>query len=197
VTANCQRNNFEDDNCRLRPVDDFASFTGFSCACRDLDDYIQNDAERHDREMISRTYAFHLKDQGSLSPVVAFVSLANDAIRLANRKKERLFPDGLRYKAYPAVKVCRLGTRAAYQRQGIGSYVLWTLRFLFLSDNRTGCRFMTVDAYNDPPTLNFYQKNDFALLSENDAKEDTRSMYCDLLRFREQASAQCRSDTGN
>ncbi|WP_459932226.1 GNAT family N-acetyltransferase [Fundidesulfovibrio butyratiphilus] len=155
------RNSLEDANCLLKPVDDFALFTGFSCGRDDLDDYIRNDAQTHDRELLSKTYSFHLKDGAALSLSVAFVSLANDAVRLANRKKQRVFPANLQYRAYPAVKICRLGTRQEHHGQGIGSYMLWALKCLFLSGNRTGCRFVTVDAYNDPPTVSFYQRNDF------------------------------------
>jgi len=54
---------------------------------------------------------------------------------------------------------------------------------MFLRDNRTGCRFMTVDAYNNPQVINFYQKNGFAFLSEADQKKETRSMYFDLKRL--------------
>lgn len=163
------------------------SFTGFSCGREDLDDYILNDAQTHDQKLLSKTYSFHLKDGGALSLAVGFVSLANDAIRLSNRKKQRLFPSSLQYRTYPAVKICRLGTRQEHQRQGIGSYILWALKCLFLTENRTGCRFVTVDAYNDPPTLTFYQRNDFEILTEEDAKSPTRALFCDLLRFRDQA----------
>lgn len=187
MLENCRRNSLEDSSCLLKPVDDFALFTGFSCGREDLDDYIRNDAQPHDRELLSKTYSFHLKDGGAVSLAVGFVSLANDAIRLANRKKQRIFPAGLQYRSYPAVKVCRLGTHLEFQRQGIGSYMLWALKCLFLNENRTGCRFVTVDAYNDPATLAFYQRNDFELLTGDDAGNATRALYYDLLRFRDQA----------
>jgi GNAT superfamily N-acetyltransferase len=181
------RNSLEDSNCLLKPVDDFALFTGFSCGQADLDDYIRNDAQAHDLELLSKTYSFHLKDHDAVSLAVGFVSLANDSIKLANRKKRKIFSAGFQYRSYPAVKVCRLGTRQELQGQGIGSYVLWALKCLFLNENRTGCRFMTVDAYNDPRTISFYRKNDFEALTEEDAASPTRALYCDLLRFRDQA----------
>lgn len=186
MLENHNRNSLEDSNCLLKPVDDFALFTGFSCGRDDLDDYIRNDAQPHDQELLSKTYSFHLKNGGALSLAVAFVSLANDAVRLANRKKQRLFPSSLQYRSYPAVKVCRLGTRVEFHRQGIGSYMLWALKCLFLNENRTGCRFVTVDAYNDAATLAFYQRNDFELLTVDDEKSPTRALFCDLLRFRDQ-----------
>ena len=52
---------------------------------------------------------------------------------------------------------------------------------LFLNNNRTGCRYVTVDAYNDPETINFYFKNDFLPLWDKD-KDDphSRILYFDL-----------------
>ncbi|SLM30375.1 hypothetical protein MTBBW1_2200029 [Desulfamplus magnetovallimortis] len=54
---------------------------------------------------------------------------------------------------------------------------------LFLLDNRTGCRLITVDAYNDSKVLKFYQKNDFSLFSEKDKNKKTRAMFFDLKRL--------------
>ena len=58
-------------------------------------------------------------------------------------------------------------------------------------DNKTGCRFLVVDAYNSPKTLNFYQRNGFRFLHRDDEEEksyyqinstriSTRLMYFDL-----------------
>ncbi len=155
-------------------------FAGFSCGNIDLDEFFQQDAEPHQQSLIARIYSFHLKEEGAVSLPVACVSLANDTIRLSNRKKNRLFPQGLRYRAYPAVKIGRLGTNQDFHRMGIGSYLIWALKMLFLTDNRTGCRFITVDAYNKSAVTEFYEKNDFEFLTEDDKKEKTRSMYSDF-----------------
>lgn len=178
------RNTYEDSNCILRPVDDYSLFTGFSCGKSDLDDFFVNDAKPHDEQLLAKTYSFHLKDNGQVSDPVAFCSMSNDAIRISNRKRQRLFAEGKRYKTYPAVKIGRLGTRQNLKRRSIGTYLLWALRFLFITDNRTGCRFVTVDAYNEPGVIQFYQKNDFAFLTTDDAHASTRAMFCDLLRFK-------------
>ena len=57
------------------------------------------------------------------------------------------------------------------------------IKAFFTIKNKTGCRFITVDAYNYPLTVNFYKKNGFEFLTSQDAKEDTRSMYFDLMTF--------------
>lgn len=49
---------------------------------------------------------------------------------------------------------------------------------LFVTDNKSGCRFITVDAYSE--AIPFYLKNGFALLSSEDDCQRTRLMYFDL-----------------
>jgi hypothetical protein len=52
------------------------------------------------------------------------------------------------------------------------------LKDLFVTNNRTGCRFITVDAYKD--SLKFYEKNGFKYLTTTDINADTRLMFFDL-----------------
>ncbi len=69
------------------------------------------------------------------------------------------------------------------QGSGLGREILDWLKILFLTENRTGCRFITVDAYNNENTIGFYERNDFTLLTESDKDSDTRQMYFDLKPF--------------
>ena len=43
---------------------------------------------------------------------------------------------------------------------------------------------MTVDAYNKPRVLRFYEKNSFQFLTEKDKARQTRSMWFDLLTWK-------------
>ena len=52
------------------------------------------------------------------------------------------------------------------------------IKMLFVNNNRTGCRFITVDAYKQ--SLHFYEQNNFQFLDQKDINEDTRLMYFDL-----------------
>ena len=45
-------------------------------------------------------------------------------------------------------------------------------------DNKTGCRFITVDAYAD--AIPFYLRNGFVPLNDEDIDEPTRLLYFDL-----------------
>lgn len=179
-----QRNSHLDSFGIFKAVEDFSVFDGFSCRDEDLNDFIHNDAQGQQVRLLSVTYAYHLRMDGDFSPPVAFASLANDSLKLNPGQVEDVGLVDVGYREFPAVKVCRLGVHAEFQRKGIGTQVLNTLKGLFLTENRTGCRFITVDAYNNPGTLGFYQANDFGLLWDRDAARRTRAMFYDLMRFR-------------
>ena len=87
-------------------------------------------------------------------------------------------PDGKKFNSYPAVKLGRLGVGSAFQNQGIGTIILDCIKALFVSNNRTGCMYVTVDAYRK--SLKFYENNDFQYLCKNDDGGNTRLMYYDL-----------------
>lgn len=64
------------------------------------------------------------------------------------------------------------------------------------SNNKTGCRFIVVDSYNESGHLNYYQKNGFTFLFSSEEQEldymglknessiKTRLMYFDLVLLR-------------
>lgn len=168
----------------FQAVEDFSVFDGFSCRDDDLNDFITNDARQQQGLLLSVTYGYRLRMDGGYSPPVAFASLANDSLKLTPEQIESAGLHEVGYRDFPAVKVCRLGVHAEFQRKGVGTQVLNIVKRLFLTANRTGCRFITVDAYNNPGTLGFYQANDFDLLWPRDATRRTRAMFCDLMRIK-------------
>lgn len=52
------------------------------------------------------------------------------------------------------------------------------IKSYFIADNKTGCRFLTVDAYRD--ALPFYYKNRFVPLNDDDKDSRTRLLFFDL-----------------
>ena len=70
-----------------------------------------------------------------------------------------------------------------YRNNGIGSDILNFVKDLFISGNRTGCSFVTVDALRE--AIPFYLKNDFMYLDKStaDADTDTCLMYYDLTKL--------------
>ena len=97
-------------------------------------------------------------------------------------------------KRFPSVLIGRFATDSNFEGKGYGSAVMDFIKTLFRINNRTGCRFLIVDAYNNHRTLHFYEKNGFKYLIEDEESEatyvgvsknklplNTRLMYFDLL----------------
>jgi hypothetical protein len=52
------------------------------------------------------------------------------------------------------------------------------IKYFFIENNKTGCRFLTVDAYNN--AIEFYRNNNFKHLKEQEEDKITSSLYFDL-----------------
>jgi len=159
----------------------------FDCGDSDLNAFLLDDAKSYQSQLLAVTY---LVMEGS--DAAAFFSLSNDKLTCAPEdsfarrvwnRLQRKVPNPKRRQSYPAVKIGRLGVCSKMQGSGLGREILDWLKILFLTENRTGCRFITVDAYNNENTIGFYERNDFTLLTESDKDSDTRQMYFDLKPF--------------
>ncbi|MCH5346449.1 MAG: GNAT family N-acetyltransferase [Muribaculaceae bacterium] len=171
----------------------------FTCQDDDLDSFFLKDAFLFDEELLGRTYAWLYTEDPS--KILGLVTLSNDSVKarfIASSAKNRIqrgINNAKRGLNYPAVLIGRLGVSSEFQGKGfnIGSQILDFLKGWFRSiDNKTGCRFIVVDAYNNDRTLNFYKKNGFKLLYKTEDEErefleldpdeplKTRFMFFDL-----------------
>lgn len=174
----------------------------FSCDDEDLDEFFSKDCLINQHKLLGKTYLFCLKSHPDT--IVTAFSLSNDSIRLTNRitdeyKEQFLNDTELRdktLKRFPAVLIGRLGTSKDFAGRGYGSAIMDFIKVLFRTNNRTGCRFLIVDAMNRPETLHFYEKNGFQYLIDDERLEakymgigvghlllNTRLMYYDLLKL--------------
>ncbi len=149
----------------------------------DLNQFFREDAPEHLKELLAVTYYYE-----SSNHTVAYFSVIND--KIINKDEEektisnnlvRKIPNEKRRPNYPAAKVARLGVHVNYQSQNLGSEILTFVKRFFVDNNKTGCRFITVDARNETRVLNFYKNNGFKFLTEHDNEDDTRLMYFDLI----------------
>ena len=53
---------------------------------------------------------------------------------------------------------------------------------MFSQNNRTGCRFLTVDAHRD--AVGLYEKSGFSFFTDTDTEDETRLMYYDLQPYK-------------
>jgi GNAT superfamily N-acetyltransferase len=153
----------------------------FDCDDADLNDFLLHDAKISSKELLTVTYILENSES-----TIAFWSLLNDKVikkQVDPGFWENLWgsmPEGKRYSSYPAMKIARLAVASDFKGQDIGTAILDSLKALFITNNRTGCKFITVDAYRT--SLKFYEKNGFKFMVERDDKQShTRPMYFDLL----------------
>lgn len=156
----------------------------FKCKDNDLNGFLFDDSRKYLADLMAVTYLLEDKSYGK---TVAYFSLLNDKITfdpdqrsIWNRLSRRI-ANAKRRKHYPAVKIGRLAVSEEYAGQGLGKDIIRLIKYMFTHRNRTGCRFITVDAYRD--AVGFYQKCGFDFISEKDKGETTRSMFYDLKRF--------------
>lgn len=169
----------------------------FSCGDVDLDDFFHNDAERYANELMGKSYCWITEEKPHR--IVALYTLANDSIKTLHLEKStrnrlnRPIDNHKRGRSYPATLIGRIGVNKEFQGMNIGSQLLQFLKDWFRhEDNKTGCRFLVVDAYNNPRTLRFYERNKFRFLHADEEEESlyynipsdeviaTRLMYFDL-----------------
>lgn len=155
----------------------------FDCGDADLNDFLLNEAALYRKALLAVTYVFEEK---TTKQIAAFFSLANDKVSLSdfenktefNRFRKKRFPNEKRLKSYPAAKLCRLGVDESMKGNSIGTLLLYFIKSYFVTNNKTGCRFLTVDAYAD--AVPFYLKNGFVPLNDDDKDDETRLLYFDL-----------------
>ena len=171
------------DRCRVRRLDIGDSVSAFDCYDEDLNDFILNEASLYRNALLSVTYVVEDK---ITDEVLAYFSLSNDKISISdfenktdfNRFRKHKFTNQKRLRSYPAIKIGRLAIAKSAQRQTIGTYLLEFIEDFFIVDNKSGCRFVTVDAYAD--AIPFYIKNNYLFLNNDDEDNRTRVMYFDL-----------------
>lgn len=171
----------------------------FSCGENDLDDFFYNDALAYEKDLMGKTYCWVLAED--ITKVVGFVTLANAGIQtthLQNNPKRHLHK-AIAYnkqgRTYPAVLIGRIAVANEFQSKEycVGYQIMNFIKKWFVTDdNKTGCRYVLVDAINTEHTLKYYERNGFKPLFPRieDEKEfyhikdeelKTRMYYFDLL----------------
>jgi GNAT superfamily N-acetyltransferase len=155
----------------------------FDCGDDDLNGFLFDDAKNYAKELLATTYLIQ-----SDTETIAFFSYLNDKIShsdLDNNTEKflsrisNLLPVGKdKFVSYPAVKIGRLAVSEKHKGKGYGKEIINFTKAYFTDKNKTGCKFITVDAYR--ASLKFYEKTGFKYLSSKDRKSDTRLMYYNL-----------------
>ncbi|MEQ9304937.1 MAG: GNAT family N-acetyltransferase, partial [Marinoscillum sp.] len=141
--------------------------------------FFANDCIAYNDELLGRTYCFTLDDHSA--QIVCAFTVSNDSIKAKllpkpskNRVNRNVNNQKRGLKSYPAVLIGRLGVAKSYENRGIGKELMDFIQAWFIDGaNKTGCRFVVVDAYNRSKVLSYYEKNGYKPLfnSEEEEKE--------------------------
>lgn len=153
----------------------------FDCSNPDLNDFFSNDVIPYSSELLGKTYCFTLDENPKI--IVCAFTISNDSIKtthLPNNRKKKVIKDIPRPKqmrSYPAVLIGRLGVHKDFrnidgENQRIGDQLMDFIKSWFIDGgNKTGCRFIVVDADNDFKPLRYYKHNDFVELFSTEEQE--------------------------
>lgn len=170
----------------------------FSCGNEDLDSFFHEDYVPYEDELMGKSYCF-LHDKKKV--IVGAFTVCNASIhnRLLSSGAKKTMASHLseekRNINYPATLLGRLGINKDYQGLHIGSELMNFIKAWFIEpNNKTGCRYILVDAYNTPNTIAYYKRNGFNFIFNNIDSEKryrqlekvegelhTRLMYYDLI----------------
>ncbi len=172
----------------------------FDCGHSDLNDFFANDCIKYSNELLGKSYCFRLDESPSL--IVCAFTISNDSIKttfLPNSRKKKVskpIPREKHMRSYPAVLIGRLGVNVEFHEKGLGRELMDFVKSWFVDpSNKTGCRFIVVDSYNEEMPLNYYAKNGFGFLFSTEDQEreytglsegqelETRLMYFDLIQL--------------
>lgn len=165
----------------------------FTCGDDDLDDFFANNAVAYEKELMGKTYCWVLRDD--VTKIVGMITLANAGIQTTHlqnhprRKLNNLIPYNKQGRTYPGVLIGRLGVSVDFQgsQYRAGAQIMDFIKDWFRSyDNKTGCRFVLVDAVNNDHAIRYYERNGFRPLFPriNDEKSFYHIPESDILRTR-------------
>lgn len=171
----------------IQTLTDDIDTTKFDCGNADINDFLKDDSIEYQEGLLAVTY---IVTEQVTHDIIAYFCLLNDKLaylssddKSAWNRLNRKIRNHKRLKSYPAVKIGRLGTSKKYARQGVARDLLDFIKHMFASSNRTGCRFITVDAHRE--AIGLYEKCGFTFFSNTDEEDDTRLMYFDLLPYKQ------------
>lgn len=166
---------------------------------KDIEAFFKNEFEYYDNQLLGKSYGF-VKSSPSLELVAAF-TVSNSMLPVSDLPKpiknriNRQIPNPKRNSQYPAVLIGQLAVFDAFAGKRIGDEVLDFIKGWFIDPlNKTGCRYIIVDAANNDKVLDFYKRNGFRLIFDDISDEieymkldlepeykRTRLMYFDLI----------------
>lgn len=179
---------------------------GFTCKDEDITEFFTQDYADYAYQLLGKSYCFVKPDT---SEIVCAFTVANSSVKVDSlpsnlrNKLNRKIPNAKRRPQYPAVLVGQLAVSDLFSGHHVGDELLDFIKSCFIDPlNKTGCRYVIVDAVNHPKVFEYYQRNGFKFLFSSDEEEwtflhnkglepttpiepmKTRLMYFDLIYLR-------------
>ena len=179
---------------------------GFTCKYEDITEFFTQDYADYAYQLLGKSYCFVKPDT---SEIVCAFTVANSSVKVDSlpsnlrNKLNRKIPNAKRRPQYPAVLVGQLAVSDLFSGHHVGDELLDFIKSWFIDPlNKTGCRYVIVDAVNHPKVFEYYQRNGFKFLFSSDKEEwtflhnkglepatpvepmKTRLMYFDLIYLR-------------
>jgi len=151
------------------------NLNNFDCGDEDLNNFLIEDAEQNQRDLISVT-----KIMCIISAIVGYYTLVPDTL-----ERGRINVDdkvtGYSYRKYPTHKLARLAVDKHYQKKGFGGILLGEFfKDVWQLIAAEGGRFITVDA--KAKAVEFYKHYGFASVRSANGN-DTVPMYLDVSKY--------------
>lgn len=169
---------FLTDSCTLKEYkyNNLNGCDAFTCGHSDLDDFFANDCDAYSQQLLGKTYCFTLNSDPK--KIVCAFTISNDSIKtnfLKGNKRNKLnrkIPNVKRRASYPSALIGRLGVHQEFSGNHYGDELMDFVKYWFIDPkNKTGCRYIVVDAYNESVPLNYYKRNGFNLLFDQEMEE--------------------------
>ena len=179
---------------------------GFICKDEDITEFFAHDYADYAYQLLGKSYCFVKPET---SEIICAFTVANSSVKVDSlpsnlrNKLNRKIPNAKRRPQYPAVLVGQLAVSDLFSGHHVGDELLDFIKSWFIDPlNKTGCRYVIVDAVNHPKVFEYYQRNGFKFLFSSDEEEwtflhnkgleqttpiepmKTRLMYFDLIYLR-------------
>ena len=179
---------------------------GFICKDEDITEFFAHDYADYAYQLLGKSYCFVKPET---SEIVCAFTVANSSVKVDSlpsnlrNKLNRKIPNAKRRPQYPAVLVGQLAVSDLFSGHHVGDELLDFIKSWFIDPlNKTGCRYVIVDAVNHQKVFEYYQRNGFKFLFSSDEEEwtflhnkgqasttpiepmKTRLMYFDLIYLR-------------
>lgn len=136
----------------------------FDCGRLEVNVFFSQQAQAYQDELFGKTYFFIHPDNPT--NIVAGFTVANASIftkHLVNSRQKKIGSEVHHEKGlinYPAILLAQLGVDVKYKGNHLGDQIIKFVENWFTNDNnKSGCRHLIVDAYNEPHLIDYYQRN--------------------------------------